>query len=217
MPYKLAISMIPRRLWGENLRKVLTRSRWDKIRQGKITECGLKCETCGKIERESKRISAHEEWEYTTNGQSGVALLVGVRLACWLCHSVEHFGGRENMVANGELPERAIEDIIKHFCRVNGVQRKAFEQHWIESREEGLRLAAIADWRTDYGSYQVEVEERNRAATERKADAEHQAVVASLGVDFDGDGPQVRKRSGDRAGQKRRYRERQRTKAVAAT
>jgi hypothetical protein len=68
------------------------------------------------------RADPHEEWKYTTNGQSGVALLVGLKLVCWHCHAVEHFGGTGAKASSGEVPERAIEDTINHFCRVNEVR-----------------------------------------------------------------------------------------------
>jgi hypothetical protein len=132
-----------------------------------------------------------------------------VKLVCWLCHAVEHFGRTENMVAKGELTERAREDTINHFCRVNGVSRDEFRSHLTNAKAEWMKMSQLT-WRTDFGTYEVLVEERKRAIADRKAEADHQAIVEAMGVDFDGDGPPKRKRSrGDVAGQKRRYRERQ--------
>jgi hypothetical protein len=65
---------------GMNLRRVLLQTQWRKIRQGLIAEHGLKCQTCGKVETETSRIYAHEEWEYETKRSSGVARLVGLKL-----------------------------------------------------------------------------------------------------------------------------------------
>jgi hypothetical protein len=48
--------------------------------KGLIAEHGLKCQTCGKVETETSRIYAHEEWEYETKRSSGVARLVGLKL-----------------------------------------------------------------------------------------------------------------------------------------
>jgi hypothetical protein len=49
--------MVPKPLWGQSLRRLIPKSRWTKVRQGLIAEFGLVCQTCGKVETESKRIS----------------------------------------------------------------------------------------------------------------------------------------------------------------
>src|SRR5215472_8642607 len=127
MSSKSAIRMVPGPLWGKNLRRMLPKSQWNKIRRNAITERGLECQTCGKIETESKRIFAHEEWEYDTGPTPAMARLKGLKLSCWHFHAVEHFGATGNMVRSGELTERAIEDTIRHFCRLNGVRRNEFQ------------------------------------------------------------------------------------------
>ncbi len=129
MTYSPAISPIPAPLWGVNLRKVLTRTEWRKVREGLIAERGLKCETCGGVQYETKDIAAHEEWEYDTSGSPAVAKLTGIRLVCWPCHAVEHFGATKSMVASGDLSDFAIEDTIAHFCRLNGVGKAEFDAH----------------------------------------------------------------------------------------
>src|ERR1700738_4583185 len=131
MSYKPAIRMVPYPLWGMNLHRMLPKSRWNKIRQELIAERGLKCQTCGKVETESKRIFAHEEWEYETKCAPATARLAGLKLSCWHCHAVEHFGGTGNMVASGEL-DRAIKDTIEHFCRLNQVGPEEFNAHLAE-------------------------------------------------------------------------------------
>ena len=68
---------------------------------------------------ESKRVSCHEEWDYDISRSPAIARLVGLKLSCWHCHAVEHFGRTEILGRSGELL-RAVEDTIEHFCRVNG-------------------------------------------------------------------------------------------------
>ena len=162
MPYKPSIRMVPGPLWGMNLRRLLPKSRWNKIRQGLIAERGLKCETCGKVENESSRIYAHEEWDYETKRSSGIARLVGLKLSCWHCHAVEHFGATGNMVLSGELSRRAVEDTIEHFCRLNGVDRQTFQAHLAEAKAEWMRLSQLK-WTVDWGRFASLVTEADAA------------------------------------------------------
>jgi hypothetical protein len=150
---------------------MLSKSQWNKIRQSLIDERGLKCQTCGKTETESKRIYAHEEWEYETERAPAIARLTGLKLSCWHCHAVEHFGATGNMVASGELTGRAIEDIIEHFCRLNQVGRDRFQEHWVEAMAQWKRLSQLT-WNVDWGSFRsliTEAEQKRRAIRERMA------------------------------------------------
>jgi hypothetical protein len=137
MPHKLSIRMVPRPLWGVNLRRALPRSRWGKLRRAHIAEHGLRCQTCGKVETENNRIFCHEAWEYDTTRAPAIAHLAGLALCCWHCHAVEHFGSTGNMVSSGELTPQAIEDTIAHFCRVNDVGRGAFAAQGAEAKADG--------------------------------------------------------------------------------
>lgn len=156
MSYNPSVRMVPRPLWGMNLRHKIPKSRWGKIRLGLIQERGLRCQTCGKTETESKHIFAHEEWQYETTCSPAVAHLKGLTLSCWHCHAVEHFGATGNMVLSGELTPRAIEDTIEHFCRVNQVDRDAFRRHGAEARAEWTRLNKL-EWVIDWGPFQEEI------------------------------------------------------------
>jgi hypothetical protein len=152
MSYKPAIRMVPAPLWGMNLRRMLPKSRWNKLRKNLIAECGLKCQTCGKVETESKRIFAHEEWEYDTGRTPAIARLAGLKLSCWHCHAVEHFGATGNMVRSGELTEKAIEDTIENFCRLNGVGHDEFRAHLAEAKAEWIRSSHL-QWKVDWGPF----------------------------------------------------------------
>jgi hypothetical protein len=150
-----------------NLRRLLPKSRWQKIRIGLIKESGLRCQTCSSTETESKRIFAHEEWEYETACSPAVAHLRGLVLSCWHCHAVEHFGATGNMVLSGEVTAQAIEDTIEHFCRVNQVGREAFDVHRAEARAKWTRLSKL-EWTVDWGSFGALVAETDRKRRERQ-------------------------------------------------
>src|SRR5712692_11068951 len=44
-----------------------------------------------------------------------IARLTGLRLSCWHCHAVEHYGRTGDMVLSRELTPQALEDTIEHF------------------------------------------------------------------------------------------------------
>ncbi|MGA8498942.1 MAG: hypothetical protein WB764_25890 [Xanthobacteraceae bacterium] len=134
-----------------------------------IQERGLRCQTCGKTETESKHIFAHEEWEYVTTSSPAVAHLKALVLSCWHCHAVEHFGATQNMVLSGELTAQAIEDTIEHFCRLNQVGRDAFDVHRAEARAGWIGLSKL-EWIVDWGSFGslvAEVDQKRRQRRER--------------------------------------------------
>lgn len=160
MTYSPAISLIPKPLYGENLRKELTQAEWSAIRKALIAERGSKCEVlnCGKEEADTSRIKAHEEWEYDTTQTPAIARVTGIKLCCWHCHAVEHFGLTGVMTLSGELPN-AFEDTVEHFCRLNGVGRDEFMAHALESFRRTAELSAL-EWRVDYGSYTAQVDAR---------------------------------------------------------
>ncbi len=169
MSYKPSIRMVPGPLWGMNLRRMLPKSRWQKIRHGLIQERGLRCQTCRKTEMQSKRIFAHEEWEYEATSSPAVAHLRGLTSNCWHGRAVQHFGATGNMVRSGELTAQAIEDTIEHFCRVNQVSRDAFNAHRAEARAEWTRFSKMK-WKGDRGAFAalvIAADEKRRARLER--------------------------------------------------
>jgi hypothetical protein len=152
-------------LWGANLRRALGKYRWGKLRRVTLQQRGLRCETCGKTETETKRIFVHEEWVYETDTDPAVARLVGLKLGCWFCHMVERFGAVTNMVRSGELFARAIDDVITHFCRLNQVERAVFDVHLADAKAEWFRLSRL-NWRVDLGEFEPAAMEAQRKRQE---------------------------------------------------
>lgn len=165
MSHSPAINPVPAPLWGVNLRAMLTKTEWRKLREGLIAERGLKCETCGRVESESKDIAAHEEWDYDTSATPAIAKLTGIKLSCWHCHAVEHFGATKSMAASGEVGAYAVEDTIEHFCRLNGVGRAEFDAHHEAAFAEWSKLNSL-EWNMDWGAFASRVAERNSAASQ---------------------------------------------------
>jgi hypothetical protein len=150
--YNPAVRPIPVPLWGANLRFMLGRYRWGKLRAAIMDHRGLKCESCGKRMRKRRRVYAHEHWSYLFWKHKGVAILEGIGLSCWHCHAVEHFGVTRTLVAQGILGPRAIKETIAKFCQVNRATRADFERHLRKSMAEWNRLSD-KKWKVDWGKF----------------------------------------------------------------
>lgn len=176
MPYRLAIRMVPRSLWCVNLRKgrFIPKSRWEKIKGKAFDQRGLTCQTCGKVETERKRLNVHEEWEYLTDRQPALARLTGLKISCWHCHMLEHFGALENMVRTGELTQRAIDETVENFCRVNKVGRDQFNAHLANAKAEWMRLNRLK-WEIDWDEYAAVVKETAQKREQRRQQREEES------------------------------------------
>lgn len=151
MRYAPHIQLVPLPLWERNMRAVLPKSQWSKLRKAVLERHGLRCMTCGKGE-ESRKLQAHEEWLYDESTEPATARLVTILLLCWHCHAVEHWGVTKNLVAQGHLTDRALTDTIEHFCRLNRVGVDDFIAHENQATELWQERSR-REWRVDYGPF----------------------------------------------------------------
>lgn len=88
----LVPNLVPQLLWGENLRKGLSRGDWDFLSMHTYARFGRRCAICGGREKKWP-VECHEVWEYRPfDEKSGIALLKELRSLCSLCHRVNHLG-----------------------------------------------------------------------------------------------------------------------------
>src|SRR6202521_1089051 len=77
----LQIRLIPKPLFGKNLRTALGQHRWRKLRQS-FLPASAKCQICGNTVRHFSDLNAHEEWSYVTSSKPGVAKLKRISFVC---------------------------------------------------------------------------------------------------------------------------------------
>lgn len=147
--YKLSISMVPKALWRENLRKHLTRANWNKLRMIQF-EREPNCELCGSSPVGAAR-QAHEEWSY--DARAAVARLVGLRTTCRMCHFVEHPGFVNAMVAEAKFTPAILDEIERHFCAVNDCDETDYRQHCEQAQRSYDDLTRVTAWTIDFGPY----------------------------------------------------------------
>jgi hypothetical protein len=149
--FKLKIELVPKSLWGMNLRARtnLGKSRWTKLRKRILIESGPSCVICGSVEGPH----GHEIWEYREHGRLATAKLLGVEIICRQCHFVHHLGRALQL-----LEKEAIETLIAHFMTVNECTRKDFDRHF-ESCVRQFNKRNKKRWRIDWGEFADIVQE----------------------------------------------------------
>jgi hypothetical protein len=114
---KLKIEPITNSTWGLSLANKLPKEEWDKIRREVYYRAKYKCDICG-----ASGWNCHEVWRYEDSRR--IQRLIGVGNRCDKCHDLHHFG-RSKAVKS----KKYIEELISHWCSVNGKSRKDFFTH----------------------------------------------------------------------------------------
>lgn len=104
-PGRLLPDLLPEQVWGSNLRGILTRDEWDRLRIPVCERAGNRCEVCGDAAHDPtsgrpRRPDCHELWSFEIHGDRFVQRLAGMIALCLRCHSCQHVGLAE---IRGEL------------------------------------------------------------------------------------------------------------------
>ncbi len=86
---KLEAELVPSTSWFNNMRKVVPKAEWDRIRKRTYAEYRHRCGICSY----EGRLNCHEIWHYDDHNY--VQKLEGFIALCGLCHHVKHLGLRE--------------------------------------------------------------------------------------------------------------------------
>ena len=118
---KLTIELVPETSWGNNIRKCVSQSNWDKIRKAAYAKYKYKCGIC----EAPGRLSCHEIWDY--DDELHVQNLNGFIALCTMCHNIKHIGLSGILAQEGKLD---FDKLIEHFKIVNGCNLKTYEKHY---------------------------------------------------------------------------------------
>ena len=146
---KLTINLIPESCWKANLYKSIPEDEWEKISKEVLDKADNACEICGS----KKKVVCHEVWQY--EDKKNIQKLKGFRAICRECYAVENFGLSQVLAMKGYLN---LNEVIKHFCNVNGVTWDDFNEH----REEEFakqRERSEKKWTTDFGKWSELIKE----------------------------------------------------------
>lgn len=133
---KLNFELVPDSCWYSNLRSILSPAQWNVVRREAYARAGGRCMICGAT---SRRLEAHERWEYDEN--NAVQKLADVVAVCHSCHEVIHIGRTQLM--GGE------EKACAHFMKVNGCTYAEYRKALGEANEAHLRRNQVHEWKLD--------------------------------------------------------------------
>ncbi len=116
--YKLCASLIPEKSFYANLRKVLTKKKWDLIRNFVYERDSYKCSICG---RSGVKLEAHENWKY--GYINSIQKLHDIKSLCRMCHLNKHLGLASILAREDKLDYTKI---VEHWCKTNNEELTKF-------------------------------------------------------------------------------------------
>lgn len=139
----LTIELVPQTSWYNNLRQVLSKEAWDKIRKETYAEYKYRCGIC----HAKGRLNCHEIWEY--DEKNHIQRLAGFIALCDLCHHVKHIGHASILASKGKLD---YERVVENFMKVNKCDRKTFEKQKQMAFDQWHKRSQ-EEWHVDLGKY----------------------------------------------------------------
>jgi len=108
---RLAIELVPNKLWGVNLHKILRRSVWNKLREQVIAQQNTRCGIC---QAENVTLTCHEIWQY--DDMSHIQTLTGLIAICAMCNLCKHLGRTKILAVESKVD---LSKMVEHFMHVN--------------------------------------------------------------------------------------------------
>jgi len=148
---KLNIELVPSTIWHSNIRNLVPKKVWDKIRKEQYEEAGYKCEMCGI----SGKLHCHEIWEY--DDENHMQKLVGFIALCENCHMIKHAGFSMHTPEGIRIYDR--NSLIEHFCKVNGCSREDFIKHEKDAFKQWEERSKF-EWEQGFGEWDKYIENK---------------------------------------------------------
>jgi len=142
---KLNIELVPSTQWYNNIRKVLPRKEWDKLRRQVYRDYNHTCGICGS---KNSRINCHEIWVYDDSKR--IQKLDGFIALCNDCHMIKHIGLAGILANKGQLD---YVKLVEHFLEVNSCEKEDFDNHKNEAFKQ-WRIRSAKEWTIDFGEYE---------------------------------------------------------------
>lgn len=156
-PLKLRIELVPKRLWGRNLRSNygLGKQRWDKFRHKLIESNGARCAICGNTK---KKLHGHEVWDYREKKTVGTAVLLRVEIVCIDCHDIHHWARTTKLFQGGRITSERYGLLRKHYRKINRCRQADIDRHFLHSLRIWSRQSKKR-WKIDWGDFELPIAE----------------------------------------------------------
>ncbi|MEU5156137.1 hypothetical protein [Glycomyces sp. NPDC021274] len=137
--------MLPESVWGSNLRGILSKADWDRLRIPVCEAAFNRCEVCGQPgydpdTNRPRRPDCHELWHFEVTSTSAVQRLARLVALCPDCHRVQH-AGRASV--RGELSM-----VVSQLRAVNAWNQSEVRQA-LHNAEERYRWRRRFSWGLD--------------------------------------------------------------------
>jgi hypothetical protein len=145
---KLTIELVPSSAWNQSLYNLMARNEWNKLKSAVFAIEGRKCFICGES---IGMMSLHEFWSYDET--TYVQKLMEFHHLCNKCHKIKHIGfwcHTSDGLLKLSQENLSREDLIKHFCAVNGCSKEAFDKHERDAFST-FRQRSQHYWKQDFG------------------------------------------------------------------
>lgn len=166
---RLSVELIPGPVWGDNLRRRLSRGQWNTCKRYAQDLSNGVCAVCGGVGARHP-VECHERWEFVEDRTPHVLRLIGLVALCPSCHGAVHFG-HSVQVGYGEQAR-------DHLAAVNGWTRGQVEEHVTEtmrawrSRSERAWVVDLSWVTTTLGLELDRPHEPSHLSRESRLDAE---------------------------------------------
>ena len=137
MKNRLTIELVPETAWFSNVRSMISKPDWDRLRRETYRAYRYRCGVCGGI-GERHPVECHEIWHY--NDAERVQKLMGLIALCPSCHEVKHIGFA-NIRGRGDIA-------VAHLAKVNGWTLPEAERYVSEQFAVWTQRSRFA-WRVD--------------------------------------------------------------------
>jgi hypothetical protein len=134
---KLTIELVPQNSWFTNLRSILSKSEWDKIRKEQYQKSNYICDICGG-RGDRWPVECHEIWEY--DDKKYTQKLIAFTSLCPSCHMVKHIGLAGIRGLHGEA--------ISHLMKINNMTRNEAEMY-VEDQMFKWQERSNHEWEID--------------------------------------------------------------------
>lgn len=150
----LKMDLIPSSMWNKSIYRYLKSNNnyleWRKIKKDIFSKEGHKCWICGK---ENEVLYAHEFWDY--DEKKKLQRLKEIHHLCVLCHMIQHYGYATTNDGINLLKSKGynIEDLEKHFCKINECSKQLFEDH----KDKAFKIHSLRSkikWDQHWGDYE---------------------------------------------------------------
>jgi len=144
---RLTVELVPQTSWGTNVRSMVDKSSWDRIRRKCYKAADYSCEICGGVGPRHP-VECHEIWHY--NDDTNVQTLTGFVALCPNCHRVKHLG-RTFAVGLGH-------GALKHLSHVNEMTMNE-SADYVDNVFEQWKQRSILPWTVDISFIDSYIEE----------------------------------------------------------